>query len=443
MSDTFHPEEAVAFVKKTITMDVRSMEDVMSSLDASSTLWSVYSSLNKLYEKTRTMESLLTYADSKTKEWISEKKASINQAMLRMEKESDALLTNRFVSFSVQEDSSFLTGKDRNGASVSTCKIFHDWVVPGSQPIENVLLRTAIVQSPDPTLHYDHDHLLRGIYRSAHYLEVQEPQLTEEISFGLEQQLEANSFFPVAAGCQLTQTILTNLAGEVQVVERLPYFPSYPVANYKVSLKSPAILSKKVNKDSNNEVAILAANKAADILLNNTTGELLDVEAHYFGVDSIDSLKQSRMATSSVFVSKPIEIGACEYLQLSADIDQPAGSAVEFYLIDGTKEWPILEKNTSIAAEKVFADLPLRFTCSTSAVSFMSGQLSTLSLSETRTRPAEEFVTTYAPDDLRSAKRVSPKATTVAVKAILRGNERAWPRVRNISIHKFGGITSE
>lgn len=443
MSDTFHPEEAVAFVKETITMDVRSMEDVMSSLDASATLWSVYSSLNKLYEKTRTMESLLTYADSKTKEWISEKKAAINQAMLRMEKESDALLTNRFVSFSAQEDSSFLTGKDRNGTNVSTCKTYQDWIVPGSQLIENALLKTAVVQSPDPTLHYDHDHLLRGIYRSAHYLEVQEPQLTEEISFGLEQQLEANSFFPATASCQLTQAILTNLAGEAQVVERLPYFPSYPVAGYKVKLKSPTILSKKVNKNSDNEVAILAANKAADVLLDNATGETVAVEAHYFGVDDIHSLRQSRMATSSIFFSQPIEVGACEYLQLSADIDQPAGSAVEFYLIDGTKEWPILEKNTSIAAEKVFADLPLRFTCSTSAVSFMSGQLSTLSLSETRTRPAEEFVTTYAPDDLRSAKRVSPKATTVAVKAILRGNERAWPRVRNISIHKFGGITSE
>lgn len=81
-----------------------------------------------------------------------------------------------------------------------------------------------------------------------------------------------------------------------------------------------------------------------------------------FGLDDIKML-ESITDKTMCFISEPIILDSDnQVIQLTADYDQGEGS-IEFYIIDSTKERPILVNgNKNIIDEKIFKGLQTRFT---------------------------------------------------------------------------------
>lgn len=85
---------------------------------------------------------------------------------------------------------------------------------------------------------------------------------------------------------------------------------------------------------------------------------------YYFGLDQIEA-KNVQIDKTSCIVSPYIEIGQLsdeDYIQLDVSYYSDINSNVEFYIIDGEKEVPILPlKDTTIENESLFVNLFTRF----------------------------------------------------------------------------------
>lgn len=90
---------------------------------------------------------------------------------------------------------------------------------------------------------------------------------------------------------------------------------------------------------------------------------------YYFGLDQVEA-KNVQIDKTSCIVSSYIEVGNLgdeDYIQIDASYYSDANSSIEFYIIDGEKEVPLLPINTSsVEHESLFVNLFTRFDIDTS-----------------------------------------------------------------------------
>lgn len=164
--------------------------------------------------------------------------------------------------------------------------------------------------------------------------------------------------------------------------------------------------------------------------------------AYFFGIDSV--LMQYRAPdTMSGIVFHSIPLGRCSYVQLSADIVLNDKSSVELYVIDGTKETPILPiESTRVINEKLFFNLPTRFTVNTKCDIEIKkdGQVikRTIEGLESLDLQSGLYTISYTP---LNAHNYFPENETISIKAIQRLYDPSVdpPYIRNLLVHKYGG----
>lgn len=163
---------------------------------------------------------------------------------------------------------------------------------------------------------------------------------------------------------------------------------------------------------------------------------------YFFGIDEISSYYRMTNKTCGV-IFKSITTGRCSYIELVADTVTNDNCSVEFYIVDGTKETPILPLSCErVVNEKLFFNMNPRFSVDTKKdieikkngeiIKRTTDGLENLDLSDGL------YTISYTPTN---AYQYYPENDTINVKAIQRlYNEDAEPSyVTNVLIRKYGG----
>lgn len=186
-------------------------------------------------------------------------------------------------------------------------------------------------------------------------------------------------------------------------------------------------------------------NSARLTTITTTTDEILQADKErkteayqyytsYFGFNDFVTANKSFAQTSGA-VSEEIEVAAGKPLHLYADVSCDAlNSSVEFSILDGAKELPILPYDQDMVEnEKLFFMLPTRFTGEGMEYS-RNGSPVGVKIADGAMSDGATYTVSYKPDV--SAYTVTPSSNKVRIKTVIRmydENAKA-PEVKSIRL---------
>lgn len=175
-----------------------------------------------------------------------------------------------------------------------------------------------------------------------------------------------------------------------------------------------------------------------------SAAELKDISktTYFFGIDEIASRYRLINQTCGV-VFKDIMVGRCSYIELVATAATNDNNSVEFSIIDGTKEIPILPVSCEqVVNEKLFFNMSPRFAINTKkdVAIKKDSQIVKRSIDGLSEIDLQNGLYTidYTPID---AYKYYPENETISVKVVQRlYSETAEPSyITNMLIRKYGG----
>ena len=165
--------------------------------------------------------------------------------------------------------------------------------------------------------------------------------------------------------------------------------------------------------------------------------------SYMFGIDEI-SIKKIEQNQDSCFVSQAINVGELsekEFIQLHAESVLDENATIEYSILDGNMEIPILPYGEKIIKnEKLFAALPLRFNqdYSTETIIKKDGLTTDISLDDAKNQVLSRFSVDYFP-----AKKYNytPINSSIKIKAVMRSYNKGINNsyLKSIKIRKYGG----
>jgi hypothetical protein len=163
---------------------------------------------------------------------------------------------------------------------------------------------------------------------------------------------------------------------------------------------------------------------------------------YFFGIDTITSTYNIFNNTCG-FIFKGVAIGRCSFIELAADAVVNEDCSVEFSIIDGTKEVPILPVTVDrVVNEKFFFNMAPRFEVDTKkAIEIKkNGQIVKRSLDGLEDLNLQDglYTISYTP---MNAYRYSPDNEMINVKVIQRlYSDNTEPSyMTNLLVRKYGG----
>lgn len=176
---------------------------------------------------------------------------------------------------------------------------------------------------------------------------------------------------------------------------------------------------------------------------------------YYFGLDMVEA-KKVLTEKNSCWVSQLIHVGGfqeSEYLQLDISYFQDENSSIEFYIIDGEKEIPIVPINdSSITNESLFAGIEPRFLIDSAYPVVVKNKNNSCnrtyrevidqSVVWENTNDRFEYTISYTP--IAESWKYKPINSEIAIKAVI----RYWdigeysPYIKEVSLRKYikGGL---
>ena len=176
--------------------------------------------------------------------------------------------------------------------------------------------------------------------------------------------------------------------------------------------------------------------------LERSLGEFRD---YIFGIDSVN-IQYVKPNNASAFVSQDIEISSCSYVELSVKESSDSDSDIEYYVMDGINEYPILPiDKDAVNKEKIFYNLDTRFKvdqskkvtiyCNNAETTYKYPDIKSLSFYNDN-----EYTISYEP--LGESHKVFPKNKKIKIKAVCRNvsDDNIIPTIQSIVILKYGGV---
>lgn len=185
-----------------------------------------------------------------------------------------------------------------------------------------------------------------------------------------------------------------------------------------------------------------------DIYNNNISNRDAIIEkpmfTYLFGLDSID-LKYIEQHKDSCYISEAINIGTLsekEYIQLHVEELLDDNSTIEYSLLDGNIEIPMLPyRTTMVKNERLFSALPLRFNqdYSLEYIIKKDGVITDISLDDAKLQVLNRFSVDYYPSKLYN---YTPINSNIKIKATIRTYNKTeidTSFLKAIKIRKYGG----
>lgn len=163
---------------------------------------------------------------------------------------------------------------------------------------------------------------------------------------------------------------------------------------------------------------------------------------YFFGIDLITSHHRVLHNTNGI-IFKNVAIGRCSFIELVADTVTNNNCSIEFYIIDGTKEIPILPVSCDkIVNEKLFFNMNPRFDVNIKKDIEIkkNGQVIQRTISGLEDLNFQDglYTISYTPVN---AYKYFPESDAISVKVIQRlYSDTAEPSyVKNLLVRKYGG----
>jgi hypothetical protein len=161
---------------------------------------------------------------------------------------------------------------------------------------------------------------------------------------------------------------------------------------------------------------------------------------YFFGLDDV-SFKSRNVNMTCGRITKEIEIGAVELIELESVYSSSSSSSVEFSIIDQGNEIPIVPIHDDIVHnERIFFGLPLRFTLDRSKPYQIKKDGVDIEMTPEAAMNANDgvYTITYSP---LNAHQYQPKGRKVQIKVVMRLYDKGStpPFVKSALIRAYGG----
>lgn len=465
-----------------IDTDIKQQEILLDSTLLNDSFKKVEKNLNILYEKSRYLEGMIKYCKAflsiKIDEYSTEAKSILNL----IEDIRDINKNMSYIDYPVLIDKPTHTLKDRDDSILYPSIIQNDLLVIGNE-IEDYITPTSASKKCTSIPYKDNfNEILNGHYNTT-YIErnLIKGGITERITINFKHPITMNTLNIKTSNAEVSNISYKFINGIEEVQEKLDSGFSRDRTivrlSFDLTCKNYNHSKYKINKEKltdntwnrikdfeynfiNNINTKIEMEEVVDIIRNNSAtynskDELeniieQDIYTYVFGIDNID-IKYVKPYNSSCFLSKDINIGTIkegEYITLYSDYNIYAESGIEFSIIDGDIEIPIIPSNhNKVVGEKIFKQRDLRFdNDSEKEMSIKHNGLNTnTSLDDAKllsTRHDIYSAEYYSLDN--KGFSYSPLNRNIRIKAVLRRYNKAgeMPYIKNIKIRKFGGSST-
>ena len=448
MESKFNFDENLEFLINTAvkTDNIALQKSILNSSDYNKTFKCIEESLNLLYEKTRTMQNIIDYSNSFIRTEIDETITECKSLLDNIETNRDLLKDSAYINYNVKLQSIFDTYSDRNNSPIKGVVLHNGVITLSNNSVETVELTSLNIESKDSNnniLNTKDDIQTDNNYRTFYMFDrTQKDPIKEKITIELPKVKTINKINLIPSNCKISSIEFTDENGITEVIEEynINLFKNRNVKTISINIECDNYIISQINynevKDQDFWDIINEIKKDENLILNK------DRYYYYlFGLDKI-SIEYVDIETSSCFVSKDIKIDKLkddEYIALEADYSCEEGN-IEFYIIDGTTEIPILpESQKTVIHEKIFYKSPTMFTIDDlGSVKVYENKIpSKISINNAMNSTDEKYTVSYKPKNATIIE--SLMNDTIQVKAIIRTYNKSYiPYIKSIQIKKYG-----
>lgn len=434
---------------KVDTSKAKEQDKILKSDDYNNTFQMVEDSLNLLYEKTRTIQNLIDYSNSFIRSEIDNTISDCKTLLSNIENNRDLIKDSAYINYNVKLQSIFDTYADRNNSPIKGVEMHNGVITLSNNTIEDIDLNNVVIESQfsnNNILNTASEIISDKNYRTFYmFNRTQKSPIKEKITIHFSKIKTINKINLTPSNCTITSIEYTYEDGSVEIVEgyNVNIFKNRNVKNISINIESKNYMISQINynevKDKNFWDLVEEIKQDENLIV--------DKQKYYyylFGLDKI-SIQFTEPESKSCFISKEIRVERLkenEYLSLVSEYTCEEGN-IEFYIIDGTTEIPILpESEKTVEHEKVFYKVASRFTIEdiSSIKVYKNGIPTKTSLSEAMNSTEEDYTVSYIPKDASSVTNILND--TIKIKAIIRNyNNDYVPFIKSIQIKKYGGGT--
>lgn len=495
LKDTIDFDYAINQLEQPIDLNIKYQNRILNSEAFNSSLQSIEANLNTLYEKTRYLEDTIEYTEAFLMSKINEYTNRINASIKSIEDISNTSKNMGYIEYIVPFIENKISIPDRNkNYKVNSCALSNDKLVLADRISETYEYNSILCRGEQKPYASNIEELsLKSKFTDKYRaIFIEELPVTDGIQQTLTVNLpyvrEVNEIDIKPVNCKVEELELVYLNGIKEYIgdyasSKLPY--SRMVTNIKFNIKCSSYdivtyeldaelltdniwselynleYSKSFNSDSKIELDALISRTVTNSVTNKTyktvyrtcKGKTVTKTRYMYivGIDTLD-IKRAETYDDGYFISDYIDIGALkedEYVQL--DVSYTAGnySTVEFSILDGDVERPVMPVNSQyVDNEKIFPETDLRFTIDydlqSSGITQIKkdGIVTDISLEDAKRQYDGKYSVSYEPvDDYYVCKPIN---NSIRVKATIRTYGKILdvvPYINKITLRKYGGNT--
>lgn len=177
-----------------------------------------------------------------------------------------------------------------------------------------------------------------------------------------------------------------------------------------------------------------------DVSAPDYSTNYVNARKYLFGIDKL-SISRSVPAAVNGFISKPVSVGSCSYIELA--VKASTNNNIEYSIIEGLNETPILPAGqTEVMHEKLFYGLSTRFTpdMTKKIKIYKDGQETSYTYEQLNSIEFGngEYTISYTP--IKTAHTYYPKTGDIKIKAVQRFRTGQIPAaIQSMVILRHGG----
>ena len=469
-------EYSIEQIKRPIVTDYNMQQIYLNSEDINNGFKNMENSLNILYENTRYLEDAISYCDAFLNLKIKEYSQDIQELLKGIENIRDINKNSAYIEYICNFKDDLSIKKDRDNSNISNTLLKENSLLLGIKSEKEINYSYVSKQSSYIPYSNNLDNIKIEPYRT-YYIEekIANKGITETLTITLDEPTEINyiNIEPINAEIKNLRLVYVN-----GIEEYIDYnngiIPTAIVAQIKFDLVNKKYTTSKYYMDKNkltddiwnkikeyefkyaldfnsklelDEVIARIHEDKTEIYQTNISNKDNIVEkqmySYLFGIDSIN-IKNIKQEKDSCFISESINVGNLkenEYLQLIVEDIIDENAVVEYSILDGNVEVPILPYGTKIIKnERLFASQSLRFTQDSSLAHTIKkdGMTIDISLDDAKSQLLNRFSIDYFPE---KKYNYTPINSNIKIKATIRNfsNSINNSYIRTIKIRKYGG----
>lgn len=465
-------------IKKEIPAISVPQDIILDSEKMNTTFQNMEDSLNKLYENTRYLEDAIDYCEAFLNLKIEEYSQDIKSTLKSIEDIRDINKNASYLEYPIIFKDDASVKKDRDNTILSTVINKGEYLMLGIKSEKNIGWSDINKKSsyvpyqsnikdigvkPYRTFYIEEQIASRGVVETI-TITLKEPTNINYIDIETVNANIENFRLIYANGVESYHDYKSGIIDNAIVTQIKFDLVNKNYTNTKYYMEKSKLTEDVWNKikdfeyryvlDANTklemeEVIAKVSGSKVDVYQNNISNKSDIVEknmyTYMFGIESI-TIKHIEQETDSCFISESINIGELasgEYIQLHTEDVLTDTATVEYSLLDGDIELPILPVGKEIIKnEKLFAALPLRFLKDTTELFVIKkdGMISDISIDDAKLQVLSRFSIDYYP---KSKINYTPINSNIRVKAIIRKFDKGIDTsyIRHIKIRKYGGDT--